>query len=132
MDQEYYDVPKRDLIIGLQVLLQRREFQIAGGLPHGPTLVQEMRDMQVKVTPSGNEQCAAWREGTHDELVFAVSLACWGLGKIYKHPLQRNDRWRTNGQQEEAERLFRADEEKIIVWTLMNAEGQQLLTAMIL
>ena len=32
----YYRVPKRDLIIGLQVLLQREALQIAAGLTHGP------------------------------------------------------------------------------------------------
>jgi hypothetical protein len=37
-----------------------------------------MTEMRVKVTGEGNEQFGAWREGTHDDLVFAVALAAWG------------------------------------------------------
>ena len=77
----YYGVPKRDLILGLQVILQAQELKIASGLAFGAALVGEMAEMRVKVTSSGNEQFGAWREGTHDDLVFAVALACWGMGK---------------------------------------------------
>lgn len=78
----YYRVPKRDLITGLQVLLQKRALQIAAGLALGPALVKEMTEMRVKVTAAGNEQYGAWREGEHDDLVFAVALACWGARKV--------------------------------------------------
>jgi len=91
-DQGYYRVPKRDLIIGLQVLLQRGAMQIAAGLEHAADLVKEMADMQVKVTPAGNEQYGAWREGTHDDLVFAVALACWSARKVYPAP-EGDARW---------------------------------------
>ena len=77
----YYRVPKRDLVVGLQVLLQRRGLKIAARLPFGPTLVREMMEMQVKITPAGNEQYGAWREGEHDDLVLAVALAGWGARK---------------------------------------------------
>jgi hypothetical protein len=102
MDQGYYKVPKRDLITGLQVLLQQRELQIAGGLADGPTLLKEMADMQVKVSLAGNEQYGAWREGTHDDLVLAVALACWSAGKIYPNSPQGKARWWTNGREDEA------------------------------
>jgi hypothetical protein len=107
MDQGYYKVPKRDLIVGLQVLLQRRELQIAGGLADGEALLKEMADMQVKVSLAGNEQFGAWREGTHDDLVLAVALACWNAGKIYPNPPQGKERWWTNGKEDEAVRLPR-------------------------
>jgi hypothetical protein len=42
LSKGYYGVPKRDLITGLQVLLQRGVLQIAAGLKHGPDLVAEM------------------------------------------------------------------------------------------
>jgi hypothetical protein len=74
----YYGIPKRDLMVGLQVLLQQGELQIAAGLKYGPALAEEMAAMEVKVTSAGREQFGAWREGTHDDLVFAVALACWG------------------------------------------------------
>src|ERR1700677_3663189 len=78
----YYGIPKRDLIIGLQVLLQRGSLQIASGLKYGPALAAEMAAMEVKVSSVGREQFGAWREGTHDDLVFAVALACWGVKKV--------------------------------------------------
>ena len=52
-------------------------------LRHVEAMKEEMADMQVKVTPAGNEQYGAWREGGHDDLVFAVALACWGAKKRY-------------------------------------------------
>jgi hypothetical protein len=80
---DFYHVPKRDLITGLQVAMQRGALQIASGLEYGKTLMEEMAAMQVRITPAGNEQFGAWREGSHDDLVFAVALACWGLRKAY-------------------------------------------------
>jgi hypothetical protein len=79
----YYRVPKRNLIVGLQVLLQRHALRIAAGMTHGEALVAEMAEMQVKVTGAGREQFGAWRQGTHDDLVFAVALACWAAKRAY-------------------------------------------------
>jgi hypothetical protein len=59
----YYHVPKRDLITGLVVALQRGMLQIAAGMENCPELLAEMAAMQVKITPQGNEQFGAWREG---------------------------------------------------------------------
>ena len=78
----YYRVPKRDLIVGLQVLLQQGGLQIAAGMSEGATLVKEMAEMRVKITGSGNEQFGAWRSGEHDDLVLAVALACWGVRRV--------------------------------------------------
>jgi hypothetical protein len=78
----YYHVPKRDLIVGLQVLLQRGALQIAAGMAFGGVLVEEMAAMRVRQTAKGHEQFGAWREGEHDDLVFAVALAHWGAKKI--------------------------------------------------
>jgi hypothetical protein len=95
----YYRIPKRDLIIGLQVLLQREALQIAAGLQYGPALVAEMGEMRVRVTAAGNEQYGAWREGTHDDLVFAVALACWSARKVYPNePAGEDGVWRHGWQ----------------------------------
>ena len=102
MDQGYYRVPKRDLIIGLQVLLQQEGLKIAAGLRYGEALVREMAGMQVRVTASGNEQYGAWREGTHDDLVFAVALACWNARKVYP---EGREEWCTQDEREAA-RIF--------------------------
>jgi hypothetical protein len=91
----YFQVPKRDLITRLQILLQRGALQIAAGMQYGPALVKEMADMRVKVTRSGYEQFEAWREGTHDDLVFAVALACWRAQKAFPHePAGEEAYWR--------------------------------------
>src|SRR5581483_2797941 len=68
-----YGVPKRDLITGLQVMLQMGELEIADGLSNYQDLLGEMSAMEVRMTESGREQYGAWREGTHDDLVFAVA-----------------------------------------------------------
>ena len=78
----YYRVPKRDLIVGLQVLMQQCGLQIAEGMKEGATLAREMAEMRVKISGSGNEQFGAWRSGEHDDLVLAVALACWGVRKV--------------------------------------------------
>jgi hypothetical protein len=70
-------VPKKELVSTLQVLLQSRRIKIAPTLPDARTLVQELLNFQVKITASANETFGAWREGTHDDLVFAVAIAAW-------------------------------------------------------
>jgi hypothetical protein len=103
----YYGVPKRDLILGLQVLLQRGVLRIAAGLEHAPDLVKEMAAMQVKISLSGHEQYAVWREGTHDDLVFAVALACWNAQNKYPSDPAGGEQWWTNRHQADAARLLR-------------------------
>jgi len=76
-------VPKRDLIVGLQVILQRGGLQIAGRIEGAATLVEEMSRMQVRITPKAYEPYGAWREGEHDDPVLAVALACWGVRKLW-------------------------------------------------
>jgi len=48
--------------------------------------------MEVRVSPMGREHYGAWREGTHDDLVFAVALSCWGAAKEYP----RSEEWWTS------------------------------------
>ena len=81
-----YRVPKRDLIVGLQVVIQRSGLQVAAGLELWPALEQELADLRVKRLPTGREQYGAWREGQHDDLVLALALACWGARKLYPNP----------------------------------------------
>ena len=76
-----HTVPKRDLIVGLQVLLQRGRLQVASGMREWPALVRELGEMRVKVSGAGREQFAVWRDGEHDDLVLAVALACWAAGR---------------------------------------------------
>lgn len=70
-------VPKRDLVSVTQVALQTSRLKIAADLPEAQTLVTELQNFQVKITAAANDTYGAWREGTHDDLVLAVSMALW-------------------------------------------------------
>jgi hypothetical protein len=99
-------VPKRDLVVGLQVLLQRGGLRIAADLPDAPTLLTELMAMQVKVSTAGNEQFGAWREGTHDDLVLALALACWAVGIAYPKRGSPVDEWLTDQYEADMIRMF--------------------------
>jgi hypothetical protein len=81
-DPSSLHVPKKELISALQVLLQTRRLQIAPGLRYAPILVRELENYRVKITPARNEVFAPWREGQHDDLLFAAALAAW-VGENY-------------------------------------------------
>ena len=63
---EEWHVPRRDLLVNLQVLLEQRRLTIARGTRETERLVAELESM----TGSGES-------GEHDDLVIAVALACW-------------------------------------------------------
>jgi hypothetical protein len=80
-----YSVPKLQLVSQVQSLLHDRRLRIQRGLPDVPALVSEFSDFQQKVTDSGRWTFGA-RAGRHDDLILALSLACWvgaklGLGR---------------------------------------------------
>jgi hypothetical protein len=72
-----YRVPKRDLVAAVQVLLQGRRLRVAEKLPEAQLLTDELQNFQIKLTATAHDVYGAWREGTHDDLVLAVALACW-------------------------------------------------------
>ena len=81
-------VPKRDLVGGLQVLLQSGRLKIASSLEHAETLRSELLNFRVKVNIStGHDSYEAWREGDHDDLVLAAALAAWNAHKGEWMPL---------------------------------------------
>lgn len=59
-------VPKRDLIAGMQLALEKGELRIAGRMKEAGSLVREL--IAMRVGDDGEE---------HDDLVIAVALACW-------------------------------------------------------
>jgi hypothetical protein len=73
-----YRVPKRNLVSLVQVPLQQNRLKIAPGLPEAATLARELQNFQVKINDLAHDSYGAWRDGTHDDLVLAVSLALWG------------------------------------------------------
>jgi hypothetical protein len=76
-DEGAYHVPKNELVTRLQVLLQARRLQVARNLPEAKTFVQELTNFRIKPNLAQQDAFVAWREGLHDDLVFAVALACW-------------------------------------------------------
>jgi hypothetical protein len=75
-----WNVPKRDLIGGLQMLLEKRELRIAKGLREVGPLVRELMDVRATRRASGRVRLGADGAGEHDDLVIAVALGCW-MGK---------------------------------------------------
>jgi hypothetical protein len=81
-DKGYWRVPKRDLVFAAQVALQEERLKFASGMELLPALVEELRNFRVKINPAtAHDSYSHWREGMHDDLVLAVSLACWVAGK---------------------------------------------------
>lgn len=80
-----FSVPKRDLIGVLEVTMQTGRFKIARELPEAKTLMDELLNFKRKVTLTGHDTYEAWREGQHDDLVLAASLAAW-YADLYVRP----------------------------------------------
>jgi hypothetical protein len=70
-------VPKKDLVACPQVLLQARRLRVARELTLADVLVQELENFRVRITAAANEVFGDWREGQHDDLVFALAMAAW-------------------------------------------------------
>jgi hypothetical protein len=86
-------VPKRDLITGPLVLFQRGRLQISGQLPESETLVRELLNIRVKISLAAHDTYGAWREGEHDDLVFAAALACWHGGRTPGSRIEPSGLW---------------------------------------
>lgn len=71
-----YNVPKRDLVTNLQMLLQNNELRVAKGIREIDTLIEELTNFQVKITASGHDVYGG-RSGVHDDLVLSVAMAAW-------------------------------------------------------
>lgn len=71
-----FNVPKRNLITGLQVLLQNSELRIARGLKEAPALIEELTNFQTHISETGRDTYGG-RSGVHDDLVLSVAIGCW-------------------------------------------------------
>jgi hypothetical protein len=105
-------VPKRDLVSGLQVLLQSGRLKIAAGLPDAETLRSELLAFRVKISASGHDSYEAWREKDHDDLVLAAALCAWAAGRgggevdealagTFGDPVPHRDLYRWEGEPRE-------------------------------
>lgn len=72
----HFNVPKRDLVTNLQVMLQNGSMRIAKGIKEADALVEELANFQVKITAGGHDVYGG-RSGVHDDLVLSVAMAAW-------------------------------------------------------
>jgi hypothetical protein len=69
-------VAKRSIITTALIALQTRHLRIARKLELGPVLQEELLNFRMN-PPKLTDSIEAIREGPNDDLVFAVSIACW-------------------------------------------------------
>ncbi len=86
----YTRIPKRDLVNNLQVLLHQKRLEFTKDLPHSHTVAQEALNFQMKINDKANDSYGAWREGTHDDLLFAVMLAAWRANRPEAPPAPKS------------------------------------------
>jgi len=77
-----WNVPKRDLMAGVQVLLEKRELKIARGLEVAGPLVRELTDVRMTAGSGGRMRMGADGSGQYDDLVIALALACWRAKRV--------------------------------------------------
>jgi hypothetical protein len=74
----FTNVPKRDLVGVVQVLLQQERLVFPRSMPLMGPLLKELQSFRVTIDPTtAHDSYSAWREQDHDDLVFALALACW-------------------------------------------------------
>jgi hypothetical protein len=71
---ERWQVPRGDLLAGIEVLLEAGELKICRRMKEAERLVRELEVMRV-----------AGGGGEHDDLVFAVALAVWRARRAENH-----------------------------------------------
>ncbi|MEZ5404505.1 MAG: terminase large subunit [Bryobacteraceae bacterium] len=76
-----WDVPKRDLLMGMFLLFRKREVLISSNIPHAPTLIREMEQMERQRTASGGARFEPAKASQHDDLLMAASLGLWSARK---------------------------------------------------
>jgi hypothetical protein len=66
--QGVWFVPRRDLMVNLRGVLERKELRIAAGSREGGHLIEELANIRWD---------ARAHSSVHDDLAFALALACW-------------------------------------------------------
>jgi hypothetical protein len=77
-----WHVPKRDLIAGVQLSLEKGALRIAPKMKEVGALLRELLDVRISAgLATGKVKMGAEGRGEHDDLVIALSLACWRAGR---------------------------------------------------
>ena len=73
-----WNVPKKDLVSAAKKLLTNGILKIDESTEFKDVLRTEIENFRIKINErTRHESYESWREGDHDDLVFALSLACW-------------------------------------------------------
>ena len=78
-----YHVPKQDLMMGLQLLLEKGELRISRKVQEAGALVKELVNMRQQTGARGRIRVGAEAFGEHDDLVMALALAVWKAKRIF-------------------------------------------------
>jgi hypothetical protein len=92
--REAWGVPKRDLMAGVQVALERGQLKIARGLREAGVLVEELVGLRMTFRGSGRIRLGADGFGEHDDLAIALALAVW----LARRPKPRMNSWCGGGR----------------------------------
>jgi hypothetical protein len=76
-ESEAMNVPKQDLIAGLQMALEKGELRLSKTMKELGALKRELMDVRLNRRPGGTPQFGAEAYGQHDDLVIALALAVW-------------------------------------------------------
>lgn len=84
-----YNVPKRDLVVNLQVLYQTERIRIAADLELGGLYKEQLRHFTSVVDrKTGHEGFEADNEAIHDDLPMASAIVLWYAEQILAHELE--------------------------------------------
>jgi len=87
-----WHVPKKDLLAGVQVLLEQGRLRVPRGMAETGALVKELVDVQISHRRGGGVRIGADGTGQHDDLVIALALAIWRAGKAMTRYGESNKR----------------------------------------
>jgi hypothetical protein len=79
----YYNVPKRELVSNLQVLLGNHRLKFAGQIPDRDMLIAELQAFSLTINEKAHDVYEG-RQGVHDDEVLAIALAAW-YSETYGH-----------------------------------------------
>ena len=87
--QDGYSVPKRDLVVSMQMVVESRRLRVASDIQHKEQFVKELQSFTMKTSKTGVDTYEALMERNHDDLVLAVSYALWYAEKTMGSYIQK-------------------------------------------
>ncbi len=72
----HFNVPKRNLVTNLQILLQNGSLRIAKGLKGADILIDELVNFRTRISDTGRDTYGG-RSGVHDDIVLSVAMGAW-------------------------------------------------------